>query len=89
MIEATIRIWGEDQDVTDGPCKMPAIPQIGGHITVIDRNSNHQVLRVLDVVIGAVSVKMLERLPNTAPWGLNVRILCEETLGHPFELPPE
>lgn len=89
MIEAVILIVGDDRGVVDGLCELPALPPIGGHIAVIDRNSNHQVLKVEDIVIGAVSKRMLEALPNTAPWGLRVTILCQETFGHPMQLPPE
>jgi hypothetical protein len=89
VIEATIRIVGESQDVTDGPCELPVLPPIGGHIAVIDRNANHQVLLVEDVVIGAVAKEMLKANPNTSRWGLRVTIFCQEAFGHPLRIAPE
>lgn len=89
MIEAAIFIVGDDRGVVDGLCEMPALPPVGGHIAVIDRNSNHQILKVEDIVIGAVSKRMLESLPNTAPSGLWITILCHDTCDHPMQLPSE
>lgn len=86
MIQANIRIGSDVTPSIDNPVTLSAIPPIGGHVTIIDRNSNHLVLRVEDVVIGAAGERMLAELPGVSQGQLRVTLLCSETFNHPMQL---
>jgi hypothetical protein len=82
VIEATIKIGTDDYDSFDGPCTLPALPPLGGHIAIIDKNANHRVLQVDDIVIHAASNRMIDELPNMSKTQLRVTVLCSEAFGH-------
>jgi hypothetical protein len=87
MIEARIRFEGDGAEVADGACQIPAIPPIGGHISIIDKNGNRCVLRVTDVVIGAASNEALEVMPKLMASELKITIFGQEAFGHFFSDP--
>jgi hypothetical protein len=64
VILATIRIDGDDTDWFDGKCELAAVPPIGGHVRVMDRNANVRRLRVVDVVVHGVSIKLRRETPG-------------------------
>jgi hypothetical protein len=82
MIVAHIRLENDEFDWFDGPCELPILPPIGGHIRAMDRNANMRMWRVIDIVIQAVSVKLDEETPGgIRPLGavpLRIEIICSE-----------
>jgi hypothetical protein len=64
MIVAHVRHEDSEDDHFRGPCEFPALPPIGGHIRVMDRNANLETLRVVDVVVSGVSLEMEKEVPG-------------------------
>lgn len=80
MIQAILRIIGDDgYDAFDGPVTLPTIPPIGGHVRIMDRNSNYRRLYVEDLVVGAVRQSLLDEMPNLAARETVIRIYGSET----------
>jgi hypothetical protein len=69
VILVRVRIEDYDYDWFDGPCEMPSLPPINGHIEVMDRNANMRNLRVTDVIVKAVPIKAHAETPGgLRPW---------------------
>ncbi|HTN14695.1 MAG TPA: hypothetical protein VL094_07810 [Sphingomonadaceae bacterium] len=81
MIEARIRIADDETDWFPGLCELAALPPIGAHVRVMDRNSNARLLRVTDIHLEAVSLTFKEQFPSLSDGQRMVMIIGEEVFG--------
>jgi len=86
MIAVRVK-FDDGQNVCDGNCQVAAIPPIGGHLSMIDRNGNRCILSVTDVVVGAASDEALKMMPGLSQSELSITIFGKETFGHYFSDP--
>lgn len=79
MIRAYIRLENDDVDRFDGKCELPVLPPIGGYIRVMDSKANIQVLRVVDIIVEAVS-KISAQTPGGigSSDGPRIDIICSD-----------
>lgn len=85
MIHVRVRVSDDKIDWFPGLCELAALPPIGGHIQVIDRNANQWWLRVVDVRMEALPLRIKEQWPSASGERRWVTIYGVEVLGNPHE----